>query len=618
MEPSANKSAPSVRPVIDSVGTKVNESQTGNAYFGARHVRTRAGFSYFREHGAGRLEALLKTVYNFTVARLFSGEGYIARGEEKQSSVNYKAALSMPAGQCAGAVADINAACSEEFTEHSYQRAKHKGAVMVIGARGDGKAEGQLMQRLGQGGATDAEGRSITVEEGREVPFYQLGMPGEVVNNESRDWPLKINNAGACLICLSVSPGVSREENVNYAIQAIRQMPADKDGRPDISKVRFVFTDADIAHESITMKRPLVKDGEAQYARYISDFQKLFSDRLKDTFGKDSAYDIPDESFIVVGNGDGDYLTPPDEIRAQVAEMTAFRPDVQPFIRKSVNLPKKQAELAEKEIKQACRQELTAYSYSGHKHKDALVLVEARHAWAQANGDMDQLMMRLGAEGAIKGKREGYSLKTEDRELPCYHLSPRSELEVDNDEQRDWPLKINNAGVCLVTIPIGPASKHDENHKFVMNAMNYDEDHEIVMKTIRQLPPGEDGLPDMNKVRFVFTCADVTRDWLRGQGGKTEDECKAQYDEYLGDLKASLSREVKKDFEGKMTYEIPDEHFIVVGHDTTDNTYLTPPDKIRAQLGMATGSDVQAPVENHEQSEATPEKAPPGNNLAGR
>ena len=320
---------------IDPTGTKnpsasaVSPSDSaGSAAFGARRIQVRAGFGFFRRCGHGRLIASLKALYNFTIAGLFSGVSYVLRSADGQPLARPSR---LPPVQHDLAQQDIQRACQRELTEHSYRKDQHKGAVMIIEDGGlgyDRHEEGYgLMRRLGIDGVTKrtgAEGCSITLEEGRALPFYQLSPFRERLYEENRDWPLKINNAGACLISIPVKIDSSLKGYIlGYIISSIRQLPPGRDGRPDMSKVRFMFTQAEYTYNRIQEGDGSQDDKEIEYAEHINDFKELLRTKLKETFGNHDAYDIPDESFITVGQGEGDYMTPPDKIRAELAKMTA-------------------------------------------------------------------------------------------------------------------------------------------------------------------------------------------------------------------------------------------------------------------------------------------------------
>ena len=308
-----------------SVPSKVVDSG-----FGSRRVRSRAGFSFFRQRGHNRLVASLRALYNFTIAGLFSKVCYVARSKDGQPLVSLSR---LPTKEFDKANADIQAACKQELTEHSYHADKHKGAIFIIESEGtevNGHLEGyQLMHYLGIHGATEATGAkgcSIDVTKDRKLPCYQLDLSNKVDNGEERDWPLKINNAGACLISVPIELNEKFHEYAARITKIIRQLPPDKNGLPDMSKVRFMLTYANKVRDQIFDDDSNDHDcnkKKENYKQYLDQFKTLIINLLNKNFEGMIDNNIPSKNFMLVGDKNSTYLTPPDSIRKQLAEMTA-------------------------------------------------------------------------------------------------------------------------------------------------------------------------------------------------------------------------------------------------------------------------------------------------------
>ena len=553
------------------VSDKLQGGTEDNKNFGLRLVKVRAGFRYFRESGDGKGKAFLKTLFNFTVAGWFSRVCYVYNSKvEDDLQVACKAEADA-ADETADAVVDIQTVRKPVISMSPYQPEKHKGAIMVIGNNGGefaGRIEGyQLMQRLGINGSMESEGVDgyhMPFEQEKSLPCYQL----DVADSGRTDWKEKINNAGACLICVSTSPYIKMDDNIDHAIKSIRQLPIDENGLPDMGKVRFVLTDAHIIHKHM-MNRRLIKDGEARYTQYIDSFKKSLSDGLKKEFCDYYAYDIYDANCMVVGNGDGDYMATPYDIRRHLSHITAFDPAVPPPINSS-ELPDDQLKLAREELQAACKPELTDYSYWEKQHKGAVMVIE--NEGMGLNGRGDELMQRLGIDSATEAEGvKGCSIALEKgRALPVYQLSP-SGVEG-NNENRDWPLKINNAGVCLISIPAVSEKELDD-------CIGY------VMQSIRHLPPDRDGRPDVSKVRFVFTDDHDAHDQI-DEGSGLENDGNVEPVKYTDRFREALCGELKKTFGNHSVYDIPEESFIVPGA----GDGMTPPDRFKYQLAETTAS----------------------------
>ena len=294
-------------------GLSAPSGEGNSKTFVSRGVSSRAGYNYFKQKGDNTFIAGLKTFYNFTVARLIPRGGYFI---DRQPSVR---PADMPTEALENSRVDIKGASGSEDGDYSYSEARHKGAVMVTGVSDESmdKFLNRMAGTPGQASRKNFNGvepHTISIKDSK-LPFYKLDMSAESVaaaDNQMSGWQLKIKNAGACLVCISLPPGSEVKTLMESIASTVGQLQPAKNGLPDMSRVRFVLTDADTIYDQL---------GKKTFHEYVSEWKNSITDHLKMTFG-DKIMDVSDEMWMVSGKGDGDYLTDPHDIMTQLSDIS--------------------------------------------------------------------------------------------------------------------------------------------------------------------------------------------------------------------------------------------------------------------------------------------------------
>ena len=560
------------------------------------------GASDFIRQGDGYAAAYGKSLFNRLVTTVAPNkESYVADAKHEKHQLRL---AKLSAKQLEIAKTEISNASKDNVTDYSYEAGKYAYVVMVTG--GDDYAREQCMCQL-----TGKEDNSLVpenfngvdphaLESGDKIrPFYKMDVSDPAVKapeKQTADWPLKINKAGANLICVSVGPDKEAHEQTDEVIRTIRHLPPGKDGRPDMSKVRFALVGIENAREHLKEQNETTAEQKAsQLQESVNAYKTALTRAIEEEFGTGM---LKEDNWATLDRDNQPGSTSPESLMAQLDEIL-------PPIVKSPDLPPKQLEQAEADIKAACKPETAEFSYRKDQHKGAIMVIG--HDETQGA----QLMQRIGPDDLTEqaGVLPDKITTEEGRDLPCYHLTLPKKVAVEK-EQVDWPLKVNNAGACVICVTISPGSKwHDQYHS--------------TLNTIRHLPGDKNGLPDMSKVRFVFTFADLANDRIDSTPQGTKTDKKNMYAKYVNRFKLLIEKDLKKNFGKKAIYDIPAEHIMAVSYDKfsdaiaadnfNDGAHLTPPDEIKARLAAMTTSEpeVQPPAQPEKQSEpTTPDENP--------
>ena len=511
--------------VPEQIRTEQGEDRS---QFASRKIQSRAGFNYFKQRGDNMLIAGLKTVYNFTVARL------IPRGSYFTDDQAFSRSEQLAPEKLEKAEAGIKNGHSHEVGSRSYSQDADKGIVMVTGVSNE--TINMSLKRL----AGDKAGNNEETFEGerphtlrigdKKLSFYKMDISGNPAQNAEGQMAARTEKADktrGCLMCIEVEPGGLKGNVKESILKTVRQLPHGSDGRPDISNIRFVLSNA-------------------QNPDDIPKFKARIERLISKTYGAGKLNLLP-ENWIILGTGvegeDESYLTTPEVIKARLAMDNQPSPGL-------AKLPPEELKKAEEDIKNACSHEVSSYSYRQDRHKGIVMVTGA------SNETMNASLRHLAGNraedsGKVFEGENPHVISIGGEKLPFYKLAVSGNSAENTENQMvDWTEKVNNAGGCLMCIDTGSGSLKNNVR-------------DSILKTVRQLPPGRDGLPDISKVRFVLSNA------------KNPDD--------IPKFKARIERLINKTY-GAGNLELLPENWIILGKDVEDENYLTGFEDIRARL----------------------------------
>ena len=234
----------------------------------------KAGYNFFRSQGHFRTTAVVKALFNYTVAPLFSTVA--------KALFNYKVA---PRFSTTCYVIDIIDR-TPTINEFSYQSDKHKGAVFVLGNSGKSKLIDALRQQSGDTSLSPENGAILDSSGERPVRIYEIPRLSQAKTEKSplKDLDKKIKNAGACIFTYPIQPGSKFQEHKRALRSLIQHLPLTDSGKPDISKVKFAMVYGDDAYQH-AFQNPKKEDVQKIFSQYVNSYITAANEYLQQQFG---------------------------------------------------------------------------------------------------------------------------------------------------------------------------------------------------------------------------------------------------------------------------------------------------------------------------------------------